>query len=125
MRRGCQRALYPRFRIADLSFPVLSTTGRTLGTSLLTFAGLFQRKPDAMQKENLSTLYVHAALARARKLPVGPSRNDLRQLAIGLRWLDKKRLVRRLQACCSSAPPPKPARTCPTTAPTSSTLRGI
>ena len=30
------------------------------------------------------------ALRRARKLPVGPHRNDLRQLAIGLRWLEKQ-----------------------------------
>jgi hypothetical protein len=28
------------------------------------------------------------ALRRARKLPVGPHRNDLRQLAIGLRQLE-------------------------------------
>ena len=32
------------------------------------------------------------ALRRARKLPVGSGRNDLRQLAIGLRWLEKQRL---------------------------------
>ena len=32
------------------------------------------------------------ALRRARKLPVGPARNDLRQLAIGLLWLEKKGL---------------------------------
>jgi hypothetical protein len=32
------------------------------------------------------------ALRRARKLPVGPDRNDLRQLAVGLRFLDKQRL---------------------------------
>lgn len=40
----------------------------------------------------LSPLYRHAAdaLNRARKLPVGPHRNDLRQLAVGLRWLQKK-----------------------------------
>jgi hypothetical protein len=31
------------------------------------------------------------ALRRARKLPVGPGRNDLRQLAIGLRRLEKQR----------------------------------
>jgi hypothetical protein len=45
-----------------------------------------------MQKVEVSPLYKHAAdaLYRARKLPVGPSRNDLRQLALGLRWLDKK-----------------------------------
>jgi hypothetical protein len=30
------------------------------------------------------------AVRRARKLPVGPARNDLRQLAIGLRWLEKR-----------------------------------
>lgn len=41
------------------------------------------------------------ALRRARQLPVGPNRNDLRQLAKGLRWLEKhgrdervRRLVR-------------------------------
>jgi hypothetical protein len=32
------------------------------------------------------------ALRRARMLPVGPHRNDLRQMAIGLRWLEKQRL---------------------------------
>jgi hypothetical protein len=32
------------------------------------------------------------ALRRARMLPVGPHRNDLRQLAIGLLWLEKQRL---------------------------------
>jgi hypothetical protein len=29
------------------------------------------------------------ALRRARRLPVGPSRNDLRQLAKGLLWLHR------------------------------------
>jgi hypothetical protein len=33
------------------------------------------------------------ALRRARKLPVGHERNDLRQLAIGLLWLEKRGLV--------------------------------
>lgn len=28
-------------------------------------------------------------LRRARRLPVGPHRNDLRQLAMGLLWLEK------------------------------------
>lgn len=39
----------------------------------------------------LSPLKKHAvdALRRARKLPVGPHRNDLRQLAIALRRLDR------------------------------------
>lgn len=39
------------------------------------------------------TLHAHAldALRRARNLPIGSSaRNDLRQLAIGLRWLERK-----------------------------------
>jgi hypothetical protein len=30
------------------------------------------------------------ALRRARKLPARPHRNDLRQLAMGLRWLEKQ-----------------------------------
>jgi hypothetical protein len=33
------------------------------------------------------------ALQQARKLPVGPDRNDLRQLAVGLIWLEKKGLA--------------------------------
>jgi hypothetical protein len=45
-----------------------------------------------MPENRKSQLYVQAAdtLCRARKLPVGPCRNDLRQVAVGLRWLDKK-----------------------------------
>jgi hypothetical protein len=38
------------------------------------------------------------ALRRARKLPVGHERNNLRQLAMGLLWLEKKRLKRTAQA---------------------------
>jgi len=43
-------------------------------------------------EEAMSPLKRHAvdALRRARKLPVGPHRNDLRQLAIGLRRLDSE-----------------------------------
>lgn len=37
------------------------------------------------------------ALRSARKLPVGPDRNDLRQLAVGLRFLDKQRLKSKVQ----------------------------
>jgi hypothetical protein len=29
-------------------------------------------------------------LRRARSLPIGPDRNDLRQLAVGLLWLHRK-----------------------------------
>jgi hypothetical protein len=32
------------------------------------------------------------ALLQARKLPVGPDRNDLRQLAVGLRYLEQNGL---------------------------------
>jgi hypothetical protein len=41
-----------------------------------------------------SPLRRHAAevLRQARKLPIGHQRNDLRQLAIGLLWLEKKNL---------------------------------
>lgn len=39
-------------------------------------------------------------LRRARRLPVGPDRNDLRQTAIGLLWLDRRgyaaRAIRRV-----------------------------
>jgi hypothetical protein len=46
-------------------------------------------EPDAITP---SPLRRHAAdaLRRARKLPVGRARNDLRQLAIGLLWLDRR-----------------------------------
>ena len=42
----------------------------------------------------MSPLRRHAAdaLRRARKLPVGGSRNDLRQLAMGLLWLERNTL---------------------------------
>jgi hypothetical protein len=45
-------------------------------------------------EQHASPLRKHAAdaLRRARKLPVGHDRNDLRQLAIGLLWLDRKGL---------------------------------
>ncbi len=33
------------------------------------------------------------ALRRARKLPVGHARNNLRQLALGLLWLEKRGFV--------------------------------
>ena len=47
----------------------------------------------------VSPLRRHAAdaLRRARKLPVGHARNDLRQLAIGLLWLEKRGVATRVQ----------------------------
>jgi hypothetical protein len=42
-----------------------------------------------------SPLRRHAAdaLRRARRLPIGHARNDLRQLALGLLWLEKRGFV--------------------------------
>jgi hypothetical protein len=42
-------------------------------------------------EQELSPLEKQAAdaLRRARRLPIGPGRNDLRQLAIGLLWLHR------------------------------------
>src|SRR2546421_9929508 len=47
---------------------------------------------SAMKKHSISPLRRQAAdaLRRARKLPVGHDRNDLRQLALGLLWLEKR-----------------------------------
>lgn len=48
----------------------------------------------AMERK-LSPLEQQAAdaLRRARRLPVGAHRNDLRQLAVGLLWLHRKGMV--------------------------------
>jgi hypothetical protein len=50
---------------------------------------------STLTDNSVSPLRKHAAdaLARARQLPIGPERNDLRQLAIGLLWLEKKGFV--------------------------------
>ena len=50
---------------------------------------------DQSSNRNVSPIRTHAAdaLRRARKLPVGHDRNDLRQLAIGLLWLEKRGFV--------------------------------
>jgi hypothetical protein len=47
----------------------------------------------------ISPLRRHAAdaLRRARKLPIGHDRNDLRQLACGLLWLEKRELQAKVQ----------------------------
>jgi hypothetical protein len=52
-----------------------------------------------MDDRKLSPIKRHAAdaLRRARKLPVGSARNDLRQLAVGLLGLEKKRFVTKVQ----------------------------
>ena len=45
-----------------------------------------------MHSDKNTTLYKHAsdALYQARKLPIGEARNELRQRAICLLWLDRK-----------------------------------
>jgi len=49
---------------------------------------------ERRSEKDVSPLRRHAAdaLRRARKLPVGHARNDLRQLALGLLWLERKGL---------------------------------
>jgi len=59
----------------------------------------------------LSSLEEQAAdaLRRARRLPVGPDRNDLRQLAVGLLWLHRNgmdALVQRRNAATRHATTP-------------------
>ena len=52
----------------------------------------------AMSKLSITTIppirrQAADALRRARRLPIGHARNDLRQLAIGLLWLEKRGFV--------------------------------
>ncbi len=42
-----------------------------------------EREPSALERQAAD------ALRRARRLPVGAGRNDLRQLAMGLLWLHR------------------------------------
>jgi hypothetical protein len=42
-----------------------------------------ERELSALEKQAAD------ALRRARRLPIGPARNDLRQLAMGLLWLHR------------------------------------
>jgi|UPI0004159F95 hypothetical protein len=60
------------------------------------------KKPQAIAP---SPLRQHAAdaLRRARKLPVGHARNDLRQLAVGLLWLEKRALSKTQQEAAARA----------------------
>jgi hypothetical protein len=43
-----------------------------------------KREPSPLERQ------VAEVLRRARRLPVGPERNDLRQLAVGLLWLHRR-----------------------------------
>jgi hypothetical protein len=57
--------------------------------ALSSTVGLAMKRPSDTRPSPLRRQAADA-LGRARKLPVGHARNDLRQLAIGLLWLDKK-----------------------------------
>jgi hypothetical protein len=46
-----------------------------------------ERKRSALERQAAD------ALRRARRLPVGADRNDLRQLAVGLLWLHRNGMV--------------------------------
>ena len=50
---------------------------------------------DQQTSKPVSLIRRHAAdaLRRARKLPIGHARNNLRQLAMGLLWLERKGFV--------------------------------
>ena len=60
------------------------------GRTPITGVTVKENSPDA----TVSPLRQQAAdaLRPARKLPIGHERNDLRQLALGLRWLDKRKI---------------------------------
>ena len=48
------------------------------------------RRAGMMKREGLLA-YAEEILRRARKLPVGADRNELRQIAVGLKWMAKRR----------------------------------
>ena len=54
-----------------------------------------KRAPDA--EDSPRRRHAADALRRARKLPIGHERNDLRQLAMGLLWLERKGLQPMIQ----------------------------
>jgi hypothetical protein len=57
-------------------------------------------------ERKLSALEQHAAdvLRRARRLPIGAERNDLRQLAMGLLWLHRKGMDALMEQRSASQP---------------------
>jgi hypothetical protein len=57
--------------------------------------GLWAHDRRTFMERELSPLEQQAAdaLRRARRLPVGAHRNDLRQLAVGLLWLHRNGMV--------------------------------
>jgi hypothetical protein len=67
---------------------------------------------EAMERER-SPLERQAAdaLRRARRLPVGPDRNDLRQLAVGLLWLHRHGMDALIEGRMESILRPEPGTT--------------
>jgi hypothetical protein len=64
--------------------------------ALSSTVGLAMKRPSDTQPSPLRRQAADA-LRRARKLPVGHAGNDLRQLAIGLLWLEKRNLKATVQ----------------------------
>jgi hypothetical protein len=68
-------------------------------TRIYSFLDQFMRDLGAaMSKLSITTIppirrQAADVLRRARRLPIGHARNDLRQLAIGLLWLEKRGFV--------------------------------
>src|SRR4051812_20509691 len=68
------------------------------------------------------------ALTRARKLPIGHDRNELRQLALGLRWLEKRGYVAIPEELHQNGPktePPKARRAQPIALPACTGRRAV
>ena len=57
-----------------------------------------ERKPSALEQQAADVL------RRARRLPIGAERNDLRQLAVGLLWLHRNRMDALMEQRSASLP---------------------
>src|SRR6185312_16472804 len=88
-----------RFLVAvSLTVPTAGPFSCTIRPAPLIPAGAFFRvdgptmRPASEPPPSPRKLQAADALRRARQLPIGPDRNDLRQLAVGLLWMEKKGL---------------------------------
>ena len=83
----------PFFPKLDVEFDA-GQTGERRGILIgLGWAGAAMRQQQLETAELPLRRQAADALRQARKLPVGHARNDLRQLALGLRWLEKRGFV--------------------------------
>jgi hypothetical protein len=78
------RGPHRRTRLSELSWCSYSTVGSAI------------KRPSDIQPSPLRRQAADV-LRRARRLPVGHDRNNLRQLASGLLWLDKRNLQATVQ----------------------------